>query len=67
VVARTPLIVLDRVMVLVVLALVKILDPITDEVAETPFTVVVNTLPESEVERELMMFVIAEVTPFTIV
>jgi hypothetical protein len=40
----------------VVVAIPKVLLLITDEVAETPFTVVVKTLPEREVVRELMMF-----------
>jgi hypothetical protein len=65
VVASTPLIVLDRVIVLVVLALLVVLELITDEVAETPFTVVVNTFPDKLVLSELMIFVNKVETPFT--
>jgi hypothetical protein len=65
VVARTPLIVLDRVMVLVVLALVVVLEEMTDEVADTPFTVVVSVFPEREVVNELIILVNKVDTPFT--
>ena len=67
VVDNTPLILLFKVMVLVVLALVKTLDPITDDVALTPLTVVVNVLPDKVVVSELIILAIAEVTPLTIV
>jgi hypothetical protein len=39
---------------------------ITDDVAMTPFTVVVSTFPESVVVRELMMLVKAVEIPLTI-
>lgn len=42
------------------------LDEITDEVADTPFTVVVNILPLSVVVRALIILVNKLDTPFTI-
>jgi hypothetical protein len=60
---NTPLIVEETTPVEV--AIEKILDEITLLVATTPFTVVVNTLPESEVESELIIFVNTLCIPFT--
>jgi hypothetical protein len=45
VVAGTPLVELTKVIVLVVLALLRVLLVTIDEVAETPFTTLVSTLP----------------------
>jgi hypothetical protein len=46
---------------------VKLLDEITVVVATTPLTVEVNTFPVTDWVKALMIFVNAEVTPFTMV
>ena len=54
-------------LVVILLALLNIPDwEITEEVAATPFTVVVKTLPLSVVVKVLMIFATPEVKPFSI-
>jgi hypothetical protein len=53
-------------MVLVEVELDKILLVTIVEVAMTPLTVVVKVFPVADWVNELIIFVIAEVTPFTI-
>jgi hypothetical protein len=67
VVEITPLTLLVIIKLLVEVASKILLFDITLDVATIPFTVMVNVLPESEVERELMMLVKSDETPLTMV
>lgn len=67
VVAGTPLVELTSVIALVVDELVRVLLVTIDDVALTPFTTLVNTLPVALWVKLLIMLEIALVTPLTIV
>jgi hypothetical protein len=66
VVAGTPFTELVRVIVFVVLALIRVFDEMTDDVATTPLTVVVRVLPERVCVNEFIIFITAEDIPFII-
>jgi len=67
VVDATPFTLEVRVTPLVVVDTVSPLDEMIEEVADTPFTLTVRVLPDTEAVNELMILVIAEEIPFTIV